>query len=167
MFDYRICTKDDIDQIVSIEQEAIASLSSPNLLRHNSRETFLECLLPPHTTWGAFLRGEMVAFAVLFVPQSGQEDLSLSLTTVDHKEYERKANYKLCIVRPQYRGNHLQQLLGEKLEASARAQGITLLCSTVSPNNPASRKSLENLGYKKDCDLQKYGFSRQLFYKIL
>lgn len=167
MFDYRICTTDDIDQIVALEQAAIASLASPDLLRHNSRETLLGCLLCPHTTWGAFLGGELVAFAVLFVPETEQEDLSLSLTTVDSKRYEKKANYKLCIVSPRYRGNHLQQQLGERLEATARAQGITLLCSTVSPNNPASRRSLENLGYRKDCDLQKYGFPRQLFFKVL
>lgn len=108
-----------------------------------------------------------MALAVLYIPHRGDaEDLSQSLTTIDADKCT-SANYKICIVHPQYRGHALQQRLGQMLENEARKRGVDLLCSTVSPHNPASIHSLQHLGYHLDRTLQKYGVLRHLYYRQL
>jgi GNAT superfamily N-acetyltransferase len=108
----------------------------------------------------------LVGFAVLYVPQPGDgEDLSVLLTKVDAAAHT-SANFKICIVRPQWRGRGLQVLLGKHLGREARARGIDLLCATASPYNKPSVHSLLALGYQADHILTKYGYERMLFYCV-
>lgn len=109
---------------------------------------------------------ELAGFAVLYVPQPGDgEDLSVLLTKVDAAAHT-SANFKICIVRPQWRGWGLQVLLGKHLGREARARGIDLLCATASPYNKPSVHSLLALGYQTDHILTKYGYERMLFYCV-
>ena len=122
------------------------------------------CLNPPHICLGAWVGEELVGFAVLYIPQSGDgEDLSRLLTKIDASALV-SANFKICIVRPQWRRRGLQVLLGEHLHKEAAARGINLLCSTASPYNEPSVRSLRKLGYQTDHILNKYGFERMLLY---
>ena len=168
-----------LDQVRAVEQEALLRLERPDLLRRNTEQMWRECLQPPHFCLGAWckvttpvnkdkphLEPLLAGFAVLYVPEKGgAEDLSPLLTTINAEPYT-SANYKICIVRPDWRGHHLQFQLGQRLAAEAKARGINLLCATVSPYNPASVKSLLQLGYHQDSQLEKYGFERLLFYQI-
>ena len=166
-FQIRPCGPQHLELLLAIEQEALACLERPDLLRRNSQEMWEACLRPPHVCIGAWKDNTLAGFAVLFVPQPGDsEDLAASLTSKDCTGL-RSANFKICIVRPLWRGHGLQVLLGTRLEEEARQQGFDLLCATASPHNPASIKSLEHLGYHQDHLLTKYGFERILFYKRL
>lgn len=108
-----------------------------------------------------------MALAVLYLPQPcDEEDLATKLLGVETEEI-KSANYKICMVLPNYRGHGLQRLLGERLEKIAFHQGVTLLCSTVSPHNGASITSLLRLGYRYNRTLTKYGFERNLYYKSI
>ena len=95
----------------------------------------------------------------------GADRLSPLLHTLTADPYA-SANYMIWIVRPDWRGHHLQFQLGQRLAAEAKARGINLLCATVSPYNPPSVKSLLHMGYHQDSRLEKYGFERLLFYQI-
>lgn len=162
-----------------IEQDAIVHLERPDLLRRNTEQMWRACLQSPHLCIGAWcgeppqvIKGEphaapvLAGFAVLYVPErGGAEDLSQLLTSIDAEPY-LSANYKICIVRPAWRGHHLQVQLGQRLAAVAKEIGINLLCATASPHNAASVKSLLQLGYKEDSRIKKYGFERILFYQI-
>jgi len=153
-----------LDKVLDLEAEVVATLERPDLLRRNNVEMWESCLHTPHLCLGAWVGDELVAVAVLYVPQKGaEEDLSALLTKVD-TEGCLSANFKICIVRPQWRGRHLQLLLGRRLHEVARRRGIGLLCATASPYNQASIRSLERLGYQKDHTLTKYGFERILFF---
>lgn len=156
-----------LDEVLALEGEVLSSLERPDLLRRNSREMWQSCLLPPHVALGARKGERLAALAVLYRPEPGNdEDLSVWLEGVDCGG-RLSANYKICLVHPDDRGHGLQQQLGCRLEELARAQGIGLLCSTVSPHNPASFRSLEHLGYIRNSTLTKYGFERVLYYKLL
>ena len=156
-----------LDKVLAIEAEALANMERPDLLRRNTLEMWHRCLSVPHLCLGAWVGEELAGFAVLFVPAKGdEEDLSMLLSQVDSKQYT-SANFKICIVRPRWRGRHLQVLLGERLQQEAAKRGISLLCATASPYNQASVKSLICLGYRPDHLLQKYGYERMLLYRFV
>ena len=163
----RPCGIEQLDTILAIEQEAISVLERPDLLRRNTLDMWRCCLNPPHICLGAWVGEELVGFAVLYIPQLDDgEDLSRLLTKIDASALV-SANFKICIVRPQWRGRGLQVLLGEHLHKEAAARGINLLCSTASPYNEPSVRSLRKLGYQIDHILNKYGFERMLLYYIM
>ena len=160
----RPCTSQDLDAVCRLEDETLQSLSRPELLRHNGRQRLEPCLQPPHLTVGAFCDGRLAAFAILFDPEGDRgEDLS-HCVGLGHL---RSLNYKLCIVAPLHRGHRLQVRLGQWLESEARRRGAELLCSTVSPMNEASMRSLQRLGYRQGPCVQKYGYRRWVYYKRL
>ena len=165
-FEIRSCGLEQLETILAIEREAIASLERPDLLRRNTLEMWQKCLQPPHLCLGVWAGEEMAAYAVLYVPQPGDgEDLSRLLTKVDGSAY-RSANFKICIVRPQWRGQGLQVKLGQRLYDEACPRRINLLCSTASPYNQPSVRSLQRLGYQPDHIVTKYGYERMLFYRL-
>lgn len=162
-FVFRCCGLGQLDVILDVEREAVELLDRPDLLRRNTVEMWKACLQPPHYCLGAWVGEELAAFAVLYVPEKGSvEDLS----TILNIEAAPSANFKICIVRPQWRGHHLQVLLGRRLQEEARRRGFRLLCATASPYNKASIRSLEELGYKVGCTVEKYGFERLILYRF-
>ena len=166
-FEFHPLELSQLDAVLALEQEALDNLERPDLLRRNTLDMWHKCLQPPHLCLGAWVKGELVGFAVLYVPAKGDaEDLSALLVQVDATPYI-SANFKNCIVHPQWRGRHLQVLLGKHLQQEATNRGIELLCATVSPYNQASVKSLIRLGYCPDHSLQKYGYERMLFYQFV
>ena len=154
-----------LDDILALEGIVLSSLERPDLLRRNTPEMWRVCLLPPHTAWGVLAEGRLVALAVLYVPVPGSPEDLASLLKAVPRPNGPAANYKICLVHPAYRGHGLQCRLGQLLEQEARRQGITLLCSTASPHNAASIRSLKRLGYRLDSTLTKYGFERNLYVK--
>ncbi len=167
MFSYCTLGPSHLDQVLALEAEILSGLERSDLLRRNSREMWQACLLPPHTTLGVRVGERLVALAVLYLPEPGSdEELSQYLQGITPTG-QRSANYKICMVLPAYRGHALQQLLGQRLEEVALTQGITLLCATASPHNAASIASLLRLGYRYNRTLTKYGFPRNLYYKML
>lgn len=167
MFEYCILGPSQLDEVLAFEAEILSGLERPDLLRRNTKEMWQTCLSPPHTALGARIGERLVALAVLYLPvQGGEEDLASRLSGV-YTEGLKSANYKICMVLPDFRGRGLQRILGEKLEREATVQGICLLCSTASPYNEASIVNLRRLGYQYSCTLSKYGFVRNLYYKTL
>lgn len=157
-----------LDNVLRLESVVLSGLERFDLLRRNSREMWQQCLQPPHTALGMMSESEqLVALAVLYIPEpDGDENLSKYLKSIQEKGL-RCGNYKICLVHPDWRGQGLQQRLGQHIETIAQQQGIRMLCSTVSPHNPASRCSMEHLGYQSDGTIEKYGFERMLYYKML
>lgn len=164
-FSIKPCGPDQLGALLDIQEEAFAALEDASLLRRNTPEMLESCLLPPHAALGAWHGDTLAAFSILYFPEE-QEDLSLSLTGVDRAGL-RAANYKLCIVRPAFRGNGLQYRLGLALERYAKEAGVWLLCATVSPHNSRSMENIRKMGYTYNRTLAKYGLERALYYKFL
>ena len=155
-----------VDEILSLQARVFHALPSPELLRKNSAEMFLECTESPNDTLGVFHEDRLCAVGILYVPKDETEDLSHLLLDVAIEKM-RSANYKLCMVDVEYRGNGLQIELGKRLEQRAKEKKIDLLCATVSPLNEYSLKNMQSLGYVRNRTLQKYGMTRELFYKFI
>ena len=161
----RPCGEEDLKRILDIQEQTFEELGESDILRRNTPEMLKECLKSPHITLGAWHEGDLAAFSVLFYPDD-EENLANLLDNIDTSTH-KTANYKLCIVKSEYRGNSLQYLLGTELIKEARKQNVKILCCTASPNNPYSIKNIEKLGFIYNKTLQKYGFERNLYYCIL
>ena len=160
----RPCGEDDITAVLTLEDIVLTHLERPDLLRRNTEAMWRTCLLPPHVCLGAWDGNALAALAVLFVPMEGDsEALAPILRTINAKDH-RAAHFKICLIHPDWRGHHLQMLMGQRLHEEAKRMGFDLLCATASPYNTASIKSLQQLGYHEDHCVQKYGFERILFY---
>lgn len=164
-FTVRPCGPNKLDALLDIQEEAFAALPDPALLRRNTPEMLAACLRPPHITLGAWYKKTLAAFSILYFPEEA-EDLSLSLIDVERTDM-RAANYKLCIVRPAFRGHGLQRRLGLALEPYAQKSGTGLLCATVSPQNAHSMANIRRMGYTYNRTLVKYKLKRALYYKFL
>lgn len=164
--DIRECHKEDLAQLLALQEDAFAHLENPDLLRRNTADMLRECLCPPHVTLGAFHNGELVAVTVLYVPEEDAEKLTPYLENVPC-DGMASANYKLCIVRHDYRGNGLQYELGKRMEDYATARGFEILCATASPLNTHSVRNIERLGFSYNRTTEKYGLTRNLYYKLL
>lgn len=165
-FEFKPCTLADLDRVLELQDDAVAHLAAPHLLRKNTVEMLAECLQPPHVTLGAWYDGRLVAFSVLYVPQDAAERLDTSLEGVS-VDGVAAANYKLCIVDSAFRGNGLQYELGVRLIEVARGSGIQMLCVTASPDNSHSIANIGRMGFTYNRTLGKYGFIRNLYYKML
>ena len=174
--EFKECSsRDHLKAIVQMNAQTLLDLSldhHDHLLRKNSIETLSKCLEDPHVTLGAWHKDkegkdEMIAFAILYYPEdNSDENLSLDLEDIQVKG-QKTANYKLCIVKKEYRGNSLQYKLGQHLEKYAIKQNVTLLCCTISPDNEHSIKSILSLGYTFNKKIKKYGLERNLYYKFI
>ena len=165
-FEFKPCTDEDLQRILELQEDAFLNIESSDILRRNDPEMLRECLQKPNFTIGAWHKGRLIAFSVLYFPTDDSERLALSLEGVDF-EGLKDANYKLCIVDKNYRGNSLQYELGTRLLEYAAANDVKIVCSTASPKNKHSISNIEKMGFSHNRTLTKYGFSRALFYKFL
>lgn len=161
----RICRPSELPLLLELQETIFAQLPNPTLLRRNSEEMLAECLSAPHTVIGAYDEERLVAVAILYVPTNDAEELSHLLQDVDQYPRTTTANYKLALVDPHYRGRGLQVAMGRRLEQVAIQQGFRRLCTTVSPDNIASRTNIQHQGFYYNRTLQKYGYCRELWYK--
>ena len=167
IFCFRLCEETHLDEILKMQEEAIAALPQSHLLNRNTPDLFRTVLTPPNVTVGAFDGEVLAGFAALFHPETHEDDLSHTLETVDVNG-KKVANYKVTIVREAYRGHRLQQRMEQQLEQYAKEQGVDVLCVTVSPDNLPSKRNIEKCGYTYDHTQIKYAnLLRDIYYKFL
>lgn len=165
-FNFKQCTIADLDRIIEIQDNAFTHLKSPELLRKNTFEMLWECLQPPNITLGAWYNNKLIAFSVLYFPKDEKECLVTELEGIN-TDGLCSANYKLCIVDKDFRGNSLQYELGLQLFQRATQANVKIICATASPDNAYSVANIEKLGFFYNRSLNKYGYKRNLYYKIL
>lgn len=164
-FEFRKCTLDDLDEICLIQEEAFDAMVDDSLLRRNSRESLEKCLNEPHYTLGAFHGNTLAGFAILFNPMLTDENIALS-AGFSEESAKNTVNFKLVIVRPDYRGNGLQTEFIERLEVLAKEKGFKKIFATVSPNNEYSKNNFLKNGYVFHSQKEKYGgLLRNIYYK--
>lgn len=157
------CTMSDVDQIYNFQKIIIDGLVDKEVLRENSRSMFERCVQTPNLTIGVFDSSELIALAIFVDERGNEEDLSRDL--VNH-DVDIAANFKLIMVKKEYRGNGFQKALMWILERYAYNHGFTHLCTTVSNKNIYSLNNIKDSGYEYDHNAIKYGgLSRDVFVK--
>jgi ribosomal protein S18 acetylase RimI-like enzyme len=153
-----------LSDLLSLQENAFLNIETNDLLRRNSKEVLLDCLIN-HYTLGVSYLNQIIAFGILYFGKLTKENIGYDL---DLKEEEviNVANIKLIIVNSDYYGNGLQKKLILNLEKEAKRSGYTKLACTISPKNIYSLKNFLDCGYSFKKQKIKYdGIVRNIYYK--
>lgn len=157
------CTEKDITDILNLQEYVIEHLKDKSVLRKNTKEMFIHCTKEPNLTVGVYHNNILIALAIFVDERGTKEDLSIN---IKKNPDDVCANFKLVIVKDDFRGMHLQINLMWILERYAFEKGYTKLCTTVSPDNKYSLNNIKNLKYEFDSEVIKYGgLNRYLYVK--
>ncbi|MFJ7934514.1 GNAT family N-acetyltransferase [Sporosarcina sp. NPDC096371] len=129
-----------LDEILTLQQKVIDTLTSGAFLQPLTQEEFLYILQGKGMMIGAYYEGQLVAFRAMLEPDIDEEghlgiDAGVSMNELSTVIYSEISN-----VDPDFRGNNLQVLLGTILMQSVNQQQFRYVCTTVAPFNIASLK---------------------------
>lgn len=156
------CNQNDIDDILLLQDDVFETLNNPTWLRQNTKQMFETCLQDPNITFGLYDGNSLIAVIIMYALKD-DEDLSKSLQS--HKA-NNSANFKLIMVKKQYRGNKIMASLMWVLERYAYSKGYTHLCATANAENIYSISNMANLGYEYDSSHIKYNsLNRDIYIK--
>lgn len=158
----RLCTPEDIPALWALEQQVLAALPDPALFIPTAPNELASQLNAGFIL--AVWDGEEAA-AYVSVEYCGQDARSYGRDAgISGSELDTWANLDTVLVRPDLRGNGLQQALLTAAEQFL-APGIRALGATVSPNNLYSRRNFEACGWQVVCQKEKYGGVQRLVLK--
>jgi len=102
--------------------------------------------------------GEEKIAGSLIVSFPGMDEDNLGRDTgLPEEKLDKVVHMESAVVLPEYRGKHLQRKLLQYAEDILDKKRFRYLMCTISPENPASYKSIEALGYELMLTKEKYG----------
>lgn len=137
----KLCNSSDVDDIYRIENIVIDNFkeSEKGYFLPFKKETYLRIVNDPINDgeiYGAFLDNKMIAWIFLSV-SNRMKEIKSYIPDIDG-----------VIVLPEYRGNHLQNMLVEHLEKRAKELCINNIIAEVTFGNKYSLKNLQSMGYE-------------------
>ncbi|MDD4000666.1 MAG: GNAT family N-acetyltransferase [Bacilli bacterium] len=166
--DYQIIPLDSsaISDLLTLQEDAFLHLEAEDLLRANSKEVLLDCLVN-HYVLGVRYKQKLIAFGILYFGKQTSENIGYDLNLL-REDVQKLANIKLIIVHSSFQGNGLQRQLIWELEKEARNRAYTRLACTISPNNRYSLNNFLALGFEYVMQKKKYnGLTRNIYLKNL
>ncbi|MCG7344604.1 GNAT family N-acetyltransferase [Sporosarcina sp. ACRSL] len=152
----RNLTVNELGPIIELQEKVIGSLEVASFLQPLSEEEFRYILKGNGTMIGAFYGNRLIAFRAMLEPEIDEHhlgrDAGLPETELPTVLYSEVTN-----VDPDYRGNKLQQLLGQLLMENVDKNRYRYVCATVAPFNIASLKDKFALGMHIVSVEKKYG----------
>lgn len=144
----RLCNSNDVDDIHKIENIVIDNFkeNEKGYFLPFKKETYLRIVNDPINDgeiYGAFLDNKMIAWIFLSVSNI-MKQIKSYIPDIEGK----CAGIDGVIVLPEYRGNHLQNILVEHLEKRAKELGINNIVAEVTFGNDYSLKNLQSMGYE-------------------
>jgi RimJ/RimL family protein N-acetyltransferase len=158
MIDTRVLTESDaaaLDDLIEVIESNLEHKEWWFPITKKSRSLFFDG--KSAVLMGAFYGNKLVAASGMFFYEV------LSETNVSTLSDEL-AEIGRCMVLPKYRGDNLMLKLNRELVAKARELGKKGLVATAHPDNIASCRSLETLGFTKKCLVKKWNnYSRNYY----
>ena len=144
----RLCNSNDVDDIYKIENVVIDNFKENEkwYFLPFKKETYLRIVNDPINDgkiYGAFLNSKMIAWIFLSV-SNRMKQIKSYIPDIEGK----CADIDGIIVLPEYRGNHLQNILVKHLEKRAKELGINNIVAEVTFGNVYSLKNLQSMGYE-------------------
>lgn len=157
-----------LDQMLNLQQEIFDGLSNKELLGLSDYDEFKNCICHNGTAIGVVTaQNELIALG-LYIEKGYDESNYAYDLNMTGDDVLRVGQIECTLVQEAYRGNRLQKIMCEALEAIGRNNGNTLICATASPYNEYSVATFKNLGYEIKVDKLKYGgLRRYVFAKSL
>ena len=159
------CDKNELDNILKLQDIIFEELENPSILRRNTTQILAQCLEEPNVTIGVFDQNNLIGLIILVEPTGEETDLRKNLKC---HIINSAADFKLIMIKKEYRGYGLQRSLMWLLEKIAYTKGYKFLCVSVSPDNKYSRSNIINAGYEFDHQEYLYGgLIREVYVKKL
>ena len=166
-FTIRVADGTDAQTIYDLMVEVYEQLENKSLYvcddlafvkRHISQEGF--------TVVACTKEDKIVGSLILRIPDA-EDNLGKDIG-FSEEECQRVIHVESAVVAPLYRGNALQRRMLQIAETMIDRVKYSYLMATVSPENPASYKTLESLGYELIVTKEKYdGLMRRIYRKAL
>ncbi len=155
----------DLDNILQLQRIVAETLMNKETLQTLSEQEYQYILNGKGLLLGAFIEEELIAFRALMVPPIDEEHLGLAVGL--EKELDQIIYQEISMVNPKYRGNRLQQQLGQLImETLNKSSSFKYVCCTVAPSNIPSLKDKFNQGMMVGALIEIYsGKLRYVFVK--
>lgn len=147
---------DNLQSILDLQTEVIASLADTAFLQPLTKEEFLFILNGNGMMVGAFHDNNLIAFRAMLEPEIDEEHLGRDAGLIE-SELSAVLYSEISNVSPKYQGNGLQTILGELLMDQVNANRYRYIFTTVAPFNIASLKDKFSLGMYIISLKMKYG----------
>lgn len=159
------CDKNDLNSILKLQDIIFMGLENPSILRRNTEHILAQCLKDPNVTIGVYDQNDLIGVIILVEPSGEETDLRKNLKC---HSIDKAADFKLIMIKKEYRGYGLQRSLMWLLEKIAHNIGYKFLCVSVSPNNEYSKRNIINSAYEFDHQENLYGgLEREVYVKEL
>lgn len=145
----RFCNLGDI---LNVQDECVKDLSDSRLYYPLTRDELLESL-HLDKIYGAFHDNVLVAVAVIVMNRAGNRNIAGEAGC----DYSCTLTFDAVMVRPQWRGYGLQNVMINQCIKLAEKENIRQIVATVSPDNSHSLNNFINLGFEIVSTSQKYG----------
>lgn len=154
---FRIAKKEDAEEISRVMWEVYEQMENKALFAPSSQEEILAHIEAEGFTVGAYdPQGKMAGHFIIRYPMLAPDNLGRDLG-LPESELLKVAHMESAVVLPEYRGHHLQIRMLKYAESVIDKKKFRYFMSTVSPDNPASYRSLEANGYELMMTKEKYG----------
>ena len=166
--DIKLCTTRDVKDIFNLQNIVIENFkeNEKGYFLPFKESSYLRIVNDPINDgeiYGAFLDNKMIAWIFLSV-SNRMKELRSYIPDIKGK----CADIDGVIVLPEYRGNHLQNILVEHIERRAKELGINNIVAEVTFGNNYSLKNLQSMGYEiktwyqKDENIKRYILLKRL-----
>lgn len=160
------CRDQDIDSFLSLQDEVIESLTDTDFFQSLSREEYLHILNGNGKIIGAFSNYELIAFRALLIPDVDEPEHLGTDAGLENEALNEVIYSEISSVKPSFRGNRLQKILGETLIEQIDTKSFRYICATVAPFNIASLLDKFSHGLQIVALKEKYrGVLRYIFLK--
>lgn len=156
-FFIRLCSMDDLDAIMQLQERICAAITEPNLFVSTCREENATYLTAPNIILGVYAQTRLIAYASLAFPGSQKDNLGWDLDW-EEANVGRCAKLDTIVVDPDYRGHGLQRTLIRHCLTHAKDWNeMAIVLTTVSPANQYSLRNVQSEGFQILKRMNKYG----------
>lgn len=153
----RLLKADDFLAYKKLDKEIVQSLKMVGTYQANTDEFAQNCISQKAGYgFGCFVENEMIAYSMIFIPRDSPKNLGLDVGLP--KAYLPRVAHRDSVgVKPAFRGNGIQGILGRVSTKIMLEKGYPYLFSTVHPKNTASLRNLTKQGFVIVNVKKKYG----------
>lgn len=156
-FSIRLCTLQELDAIMELQDRICAAISHPDLFASTCREENASYLTQPNVIYGVFEQKRLIAYASLAFPKDASDNLGWDLGW-NPAEIWHCAKLDTIVVDPAFRGLGLQRILIDRcISHTLKQDPDSILLTTVSPSNIFSLRNVQNKGFQILKRMLKYG----------
>jgi len=165
-FVFRQAAPQDADEMYSLMETVYGELDDKSIFVCDSRE-HVKSMLAGNGFGVVVLNGshEIIGCFLCKYPGDSEDNLGKDII-LPKSGLDSVVHAETAVVLPEYRGNALQAKMLRLAEKLIDKKKYHYLLATVSPDNPASFKTLETNGFKHVVTMEKYGgFFRRIYCK--